>query len=198
MEVCFAGEAGKGERMLIFVSMKGLCVVLAVTLAVSAGLNVWQCRGRRDATVADTVRVVRVDTVRRLEPVARESVAVRYVTAVLPRGEDSVGRIGRISRISPISPIGRISRISSDSVVVRVPIEQRRYSDDSTYTAWVSGYEARLDSVEVYHRREVVTVTRERGGSKRWGLGVQAGVGYAGGEVRPYLGVGVSYRLLEW
>lgn len=179
--------------------MGRLCVVLAVALAVSVGLNVWQCSGRGDATMADTVRVTYTDTVRQVEPVARESVAVRYVTAVLPRGEDSIGRIGQIGRISPISQIGRISPISSDSAVVRVPIEQRRYSDDSTYTAWVSGYEAKLDSVEVYARREVVTVTRERTGrSGRWGLGVQAGVGYAGGEVRPYVGIGVSYRLFGW
>lgn len=169
--------------------MKRLWILLALLLAVSVGLNVWQCRGGRAAGEAagDTVRVTYTDTVAYYAPVARESVVVRYVTVRLAVARDS----GEMGRISPIGGMG------DDSLLVSVPIGQKRYGD-STYTAWVSGYEAKLDSIFVYPRREVITVTRTERREKRWGVGVQAGLGFAGRDVRPYVGVGVSYRLFEW
>ena len=89
-----------------------------------------------------------------------------------------------------------------DTIFVHLPIEQRQYSDPS-YTAWVSGYRPQLDSIRIYQQRgfitkEIKTVTK----SKRWGIGLQAGYGIAlhKGQIHPapYIGVGLSYSLINW
>ena len=89
-----------------------------------------------------------------------------------------------------------------DTVLVHLPIEQRQYSDPR-YTAWVSGYRPQLDSIRIYQQTEYITkeikmVTKP----KRWGLGLQAGYGIAlhNGQVfpAPYIGVGLSYSIINW
>ena len=89
-----------------------------------------------------------------------------------------------------------------DTVFVHLPIEQRQYSDPR-YTAWVSGYRPQLDSIRIYQRTEYITkeikmVTKP----KRWGLGLQAGYGVSlhNGQVfpAPYIGVGLSYSIINW
>ena len=89
-----------------------------------------------------------------------------------------------------------------DTVLVYLPIEQRQYSDPR-YTAWVSGYRPQLDSIHIYQRTEYITkeikmVTKP----KRWGIGLQAGYGISlhNGQVfpAPYIGVGLSYSIINW
>ena len=79
---------------------------------------------------------------------------------------------------------GKIAR--KDTVWATVPRTQKRY-EDSTYTAWVSGYEARLDSIHVYRRTVTRTVavpeTELKGGARNWlherfGAGIVGGAGY--------------------
>lgn len=87
------------------------------------------------------------------------------------------------------------------TVAVNVPITQKVY-EDSLYKAWVSGYEARLDSIRLYGKTAYVereTVLRENRGTqglKRWGCvaGVGAGVTIMG-RLEPMAGVTVGYRL---
>ena len=74
---------------------------------------------------------------------------------------------------------------------------------DSSYRAVVSGYvDPRLDSMVVYPKTVYQTVTNDiyhsvvvKPKKKRWGFGLQAGYGYPDGW---YVGVGVSYNLLQW
>ena len=89
-----------------------------------------------------------------------------------------------------------------DTVLVHLPIEQLQYSDPR-YTAWVSGYRPQLDSIRIYQQTEYITkeikmVTKP----KRWGLGLQAGYGVSlhNGQIHPapYIGVGLSYSLINW
>ena len=89
-----------------------------------------------------------------------------------------------------------------DTVFVHLPIEQRQYSDPR-YTAWVSGYRPQLDSIQIYQQtqyitKEIKTVTKP----KRWGIGLQAGYGVSlhKGQVSPapYIGVGLSYSIINW
>lgn len=89
-----------------------------------------------------------------------------------------------------------------DTTYIPLPREWVTYQD-SMYKAVVSGYIPRLEEIEVYPTREVITVQTERTVTvpKRthWGLGVQAGYGVSSrGELSPYLGVGVSYNILSW
>ena len=45
----------------------------------------------------------------------------------------------------------------SDTVYTVLPIEQKTYSDDSTYTLQISGFKANLDYIEVYPRTTYIT-----------------------------------------
>lgn len=80
-----------------------------------------------------------------------------------------------------------------DTVTVFVPISQSVYETE-LYKAWVSGYRAKLDSIEIYNKVQTIYV-REQVKKKRWGLGVQAGYGYPDGF---YVGAGVNYSLFQW
>lgn len=82
-----------------------------------------------------------------------------------------------------------------DSALAVVPITQKVYAD-STYRVWVSGYNPRLDSIQVYRQTIVTTKTETVVRKRRIGIGVQAGYGY-GFRYRglePYVGLGVSWN----
>ena len=86
---------------------------------------------------------------------------------------------------------------------IELPKMQRVYSDDSTYKAWVSGYEPRLDSIEVYRKtiKETVTIQlpaekKKRTFWQRFNVGIQAGYGLGldDKKAHPYLGGGVGFN----
>lgn len=120
---------------------------------------------------------------------------------------DSITRVDTIRDTIPVPvyvrvvdsvPVPVVIPVLGDTVrdTVYLPITQKVYRD-SLYTAYVSGYRAKLDSIEVYGRTNTITI-REQSRRKRWGLGVQAGYGVAGNRAGPYVGVGVSYNLFGW
>ncbi len=82
---------------------------------------------------------------------------------------------------------------TGDSVIV--PITQKEYTDDSTYHAWVSGYRARLDSIQTYSQRVFVTKTISVTSRKRWSWGLQGGLYLTPKGVQPGIGVGVTFGL---
>ena len=89
-----------------------------------------------------------------------------------------------------------------DTVFVHLPIEQLQYSDPR-YTAWVSGYRPQLDSIRIYKTTEYITKEiKTVAKPKRWGIGLQAGYGVSlhNGQVfpAPYIGVGLSYSIINW
>ena len=93
---------------------------------------------------------------------------------------------------------GKFAR--KDTAWITVPRTQKIY-EDSTYTAWVSGYEARLDSIHVYRRTVTRTVvvpeTVLKGGARNWlherfGAGIVGGAGYGLTTKRPDVFVGVG------
>ena len=102
-----------------------------------------------------------------------------------------------------LSPLPYIAWLPGDTIEVdgyKHQKEANMYTDDSTYTAWVSGVRPSLDSIRTYRHTQYVDryiyrniVRQER--KKRWGVGLQAGVGCPIGW---YVGVGVSYDLWQW
>ena len=84
---------------------------------------------------------------------------------------------------------------------IELPKVQRVYSDDSTYKAWVSGYEPKLDSINVYRKtiKETVTISaptkKKRTFWQRFNIGIQAGYGLGldDKKAHPYLGGGVGF-----
>lgn len=83
--------------------------------------------------------------------------------------------------------------------LVFLPREYMVYKD-STYRAVVSGVQPRLDSLEIYRKNFTTTVTKyvEVKKLSRWGIGLQAGYGFDGKKLRPYVGAGVQYNLISW
>ena len=83
-----------------------------------------------------------------------------------------------------------------DSIDVPIPIIQKRY-DDSLYTAWVSGFEPNLDSINLRLPTITETITKTIvKPSPRLSIGIQAGAGVGVFSRQPdiYLGVGAQWR----
>ena len=118
--------------------------------------------------VRDTV--FSIDTVRVSAPIASSETIVRYEPYPVFMSGDTI----------------------RDTVFVYIPITQKVYRD-SLYTAWVSGYSAKLDSIEVYNRMQTIMI-REKVKRKRFGIGLQIGYGFPHGA---YAGVGFSYNLFN-
>lgn len=99
---------------------------------------------------------------------------------------------------SLLNECARLERVGDSLQLVLLRV-QRHYSD-STFDAWVSGVDPRLDSIKTYQKNLVITreIPVIEVKKTRWGLGVQAGVGAGKDGLTPYLGVGVSYNLLSW
>lgn len=176
--------------------LRNIAVGLLIALLVaSVCMNVHLMK-RPKGAYADTVRTTYVDTIAYYKPIAKDSFVVRYVTRMLPTA-DGTGN----NDVENIPEKGNISIENiRDSVEVVIPITQKRY-EDSTYTAYVSGYMPSLDSIFVYPKREVITITGRASSNKRWGIGVQAGYGMQlGGTPRfaPYVGIGLTYNLFSF
>lgn len=88
----------------------------------------------------------------------------------------------------------------TQTVIASLPVETKLY-EDSLYRVQISGIRANLDYLEVYPRleRQVIykteTITQP---PKRWGLGISAGYAFTGTKMQAYVGVGVTYDLLQW
>lgn len=126
------------------------------------------------------------DTIPYYYPVVVDSVVLRYKDVKLPVSKpDTI-----IARHDTI--------VVRDSVTVPIPITQKVYKD-SAYTAYVSGFMQNLDSLKVYQRTVTnTTIQYVPSKPKRWGLGIQAGMGMTPQKIGPYIGIGISYNLLLW
>lgn len=157
---------------------KGFWIVLALLL-VSIGVNVWMWKNDPDASVVVVRDTVWKDTVIR-EPVAAETIQtgrVVYVKVAVPQPQTQHDTI-------------------RDSIEVPVPIVQKRY-EDSLYTAWVSGFEPKLDSIDLRLPTITETVTKTIvKKAPRLSVGVQAGAGVGVFNRQPdlWLGVGAQWR----
>lgn len=88
-----------------------------------------------------------------------------------------------------------------DTAFVQLPREQVEYRDTS-YRAIISGFNPRLEEIELYPQKQIITIQTETvktvTSKARWGVGIQAGVGATKGGLYPYIGVGVSYNLINF
>lgn len=166
--------------------MKGLVCVIGIALLMAVCFSAGRCSaegGERDTlsvrvdSFTDTVLVIIRDTV----PLVKKEMVVCYVY------RDS-------GQICPAR--------DRDSLAV----VQREYSDDSTYTAWVSGVRyaewPKLDSVTVRQREIVKTVHEtvvlaEKGKERRLSIGIAGGLGVGITTRRPdvWVGIGMVYRI---
>lgn len=154
--------------------------------ALVAGLITTKCSEPVRITTLPPLRDTVYDTIRYSVPVPRDSTVIRFIDSKLP-----------------VSDIIKDSTLvtSGDSIPVQVPIVQKEYKTED-YHAWVSGPIApQLDSVNIFRKThyetiyQTITVPQK---TKRWGLGVQAGIGVTPNKIEPYIGIGISYNFLSW
>ena len=86
----------------------------------------------------------------------------------------------------------------TDSIRIGDTILYREHKEykDSNYTAYISGIDARMDSIFVYPKNiytERIETRTIRIKPKRWNVGLQAGYGMTPKGFTPYIGLGVSY-----
>ena len=160
---------------------KGFWIVLAL-LAASVAINVWFWRTEPEPSI-----VIKRDTVWR-DSIIREP---------LPAETINTGRVVYL-RIPVPGKRDTLRDTIRDSIDIPVPIYQKRY-EDSLYTAWVSGYEPNLDSINL--RRPTITETITKTivkPSPLFRVGIQAGAGYGIFNRKPDIYVGVGGQLNLW
>ena len=85
---------------------------------------------------------------------------------------------------------------------VEVEITQKVYSDDSTYTAYVSGVNPNLDSIFVKQKEVTHSILETRTLQvkkfRRWNVGLIGGYGYGfkSKNLEPFIGVGITISLI--
>ena len=192
------------------INTKSVFVALLVTAAsvclVLDGLDgCTECNGgQRDTlsvridSIRDTTYVYVHDTL----PVVKNEHIVEYIK--VPVGDLSACLDGNVDNKHDSTCLNgaAVQKCCNDSMTF--PVVQKEYSDDSTYTAYVSGLRynqwPKLDSIIVRQREITNTITKTITIQKkrsRFSVGLQAGYGY-GFQYRgfePYVGVGVSYSL---
>lgn len=178
--------------------MKKAIVILAALLMVSIAANVvlW-----KEATKPGEVRIeTRTEYIEIRDTTPNEIEC--YVT-----GETmTVPAVVRPKNHKPDEPAAELEpdtmvtvTLDGDSATVTLPIEQRIYKD-TLYTAYVSGYRPRLDSITLRlpHTYTTVTTTVSKP-SRRWAVGPAVGVGYGitGKRLDVFVGVGVTWNILK-
>lgn len=159
-------------------------IVLVIGLAGGYDLAKHHFEDMREM-ITDTVYVYHWDTLIVEKPTEIVRYVVRYDTL-------------RTSEIVNVTDSALLKKL--DSLNLTIPIEQAVYSDsteNARYTAYVSGFRAALDSIQIdcKNTERVITntITRE---PRRLSFGLQLGVGVSTqGVALPYFGVGAQYRL---
>ena len=187
-------------------------LLLGAALIMAIGYGLWEHgtvkRLREQIAKSETIRVtdVRIDTIRDTIP---KIVAERQV-GVLKVPVNDILSIHRPAYFADKADIKQkeVKNSAYDTMqptaidTIELPKMQRVYSDDSTYKAWVSGYEPRLDSINVFRKtiKETVTISvptkKKRTFWQRFNIGVQAGYGLGldDKKTHPYVGCGVGFN----
>lgn len=160
-----------------------LCLVFALSL--SFGYNYKQYRDLQEQPVKTVTKTItkyfeRKDSM----PEPKKEVIIRTVKVPVPSKPDTVG----------------IAETPKPVDSLELEITQKVYSD-STYTAYVSGYEASLDSIVVRQKEVTHTIletkTIPKTKYRRWNVGLIGGYGYGlkNKSFEPFVGLGLTLNL---
>lgn len=138
----------------------------------------------RDFGKKDVVEVVKTDTL--------------YITKT-----DTVPKLvtQQVTRYVRIPVVHTDTVIQTDSI--EVPVVQKKFSDDSTYTAYVSGVQygelPALDSISIRQKQieKIIERTITKTKQQRFGFGVTSGfgIGVTSGKPDIYIGAGGFIRI---
>ena len=160
-------------------------LIMAVMFVISLCFNASLCSREEPSPYHDTVRTIYTDTIIYYKPVSRDSVVIRYVTEKLPSADDKEEDFP----------------ITNDSSSVVIPITQKIYTDDSTYIAYVSGYQPALDSFMFLRKNITTTHICPTPKERKWSVGIQVGYGVTVNKTpqfTPYIGIGLSYKIFNF
>lgn len=158
---------------------KGFWIVVALLIA-SVAMNVWFWQTEPESSI-----VIERDTVWK-DSIIREPVPAETINT------------GRVVYLRIPVPGPRDTITLHDSIDVPIPIMQKRY-EDSLYTAWVSGYEPNLDSIDLRLPTITETVTKTIvKPSPLITVGLQVGGGYGVFNRKPDIYVGVGAQVNLW
>lgn len=119
-----------------------------------------------------------IDTVLVEKPILKDSIVLKYITPKLPVAKPDTVHITDTFLIT-----------KTDSVRVVVPISQKVYEGEE-YTAWVSGFQQSLDSINL--RIPHIIDIRDNTPWIETSVGLQLGVTYTQNGLTPYAGVGLQ------
>lgn len=153
-------------------------------------------------TVVDTIR----DTVPSVMPVPVDSVQTGIIRVpvilpsepTVPKATIKVYNSNSLFSDNTASDLQKRGNLASkDTAWITIPRTQKRY-EDSLYSAWVSGYDPRLDSIKVY--RKTIRIVERQTVTKRnaFGLGIVGGAGYGIFSRKPDIFVGVGGYIRLW
>ena len=172
---------------------------LLVSLLVSLFFNYKQWRDSQEITPT-------------IKDVTTYEIKENKISDAVPQSENSVGSIkGKLpttkgekyiaktttrgGKYISMSPGG-----AEDSAEVVIPITQKKY-EDSTYTAYVSGYKPNLDSITIRSRviTHTITETKIKKAYRKINIGIIAGYSYNAqmNKFGPTIGVGVCYNIFK-
>ena len=158
----------------------GICIILGILMTVDYIRIKKQINEFRKEIVEihDTIVKTRVDSIFYQSPIVYKVKEIRFDTV-------------------------RITDVKHDSVDVILPVIQKEYRD-STYSAWVSGYqEVNLDSIRIFKEKQIIEINKTnyitKYKNRPFSVGIQVGAQYNFITKRPepYLGLGVRYNFFS-
>lgn len=127
-------------------------------------------------TYTDTITVK--DTIPYLVPEPYDSVVIKYQYISIPANPDTPTDSADI----------QIIESDSDSIKITIPITQHRY-EGKDYMAWISGYEAKLDSIWVF--ASTTTITKPSVNTAKLKIDAYTGFMLADRHITPYINIGI-------
>ena len=187
--------------------MKKAFWILVAVLIVSIAVNVWQWKSQPKPSVVVEHDTVWKDSIIR-EPAPAETIntgRVVYIRVPVKSGGGLTGdsprcatAVSQAGTVPMAQNAGTVPMAREDSIDVPIPIVQKRY-EDSLYTAWVSGFEPKLDSIRLYTPEIHTTVTKTvYEPTPLLTLGVQVGGGYGLIHRQPDIYVGIGGQINLW
>lgn len=177
-----------------------LAIVLVIVACMAAGAYMHKCQSPhgdipgREAIETETITAY--DTIAYIEPAPVQSRQVGSKKVTIPTSyiDRGIENLPDIRADTAELTSADVEATAPDSLTLQLPITQNVYEGED-YKAYVSGIYPSLDSLFVYPRREIVTIKKP---PKRWHVGPAVGFGYTPHGFEPFVGVSLTYSILDF
>lgn len=164
--------------------MKHLPIFL---LGLFLGMGIVALLTERSSAVEEIILVR--DTIETFRPKAHDSAVVRYAEVPVRTGMKGK-KYAEPKHLDNDAAYNPCDTEQADTIFI--PIMQKHYVD-TAYEAWVSGYDAQLDSMCIF--RQSIVMPQRR---KRWHIGMSVGFAATPHGASPYIGIGITYSFFSF